>query len=263
MGFSQAYRQRAGSTTRGGAALSILGAALLVPLVCHSQADYAREQRWAEEIAPAIVVGEPVYLNLKSGRRFLAIYAPHPKATTGVIVVHGLGVHPDWGLINPLRSGLAERGYSTLAIQMPVLGADARSDQYPPLFPEAAERLAVAVAFLRGKGLAKIAVVSHSMGARMTNYYLNMTSNHGIAAWVAIGLPGTYAEPSTIGIPVLDLYAERDLPALLEAVKERAAALRGLRGSAQIEVPGADHFFTGQEGALVRRVKQFLDARVR
>jgi pimeloyl-ACP methyl ester carboxylesterase len=264
MHFGNVYRLFAGSGAHGSAVLLFLGAVLLlVPFICHSQADYAREHRWAEEIAPAIVVGEPVHLSLRSGRRFLAIYAPNPKATIGVIVVHGMGVHPDWGLINPLRSGLAEGGYSTLAVQMPVLGADARGDQYPPLFPEAAERLAVAVEFLRGRGLAKIAVVSHSMGARMTNYYLNATPNHGIAAWVAIGLPGAYMEPATIGIPVLDLYAERDLPALLEAVKQRAAALRGQRGSAQIEVPGADHFFAGQESALVRHVKQFLDARVR
>jgi DNA-binding CsgD family transcriptional regulator len=38
-----------------------------------------------------------------------------------VIVVHGLGVHPDRGLINPLRSQLAEQGYATLPVQMPVL----------------------------------------------------------------------------------------------------------------------------------------------
>ena len=236
---------------------------LLVPAVCHPQADYARERRWAEEITPSLVVGEPLYLELKSGRRFLAIYTPHAKTTAGVILVHGMGVHPDWGLINGLRSLLSEQGYSTLSVQMPVLAADARADQYPPLFPEAAERLAAAVAFLRGKGLARIAVVSHSLGARMTNCYFNMTPNPGITAWVAIGLSGAYAEPATIGVPVLDLFGEKDLAAVPEAVRQRASGLKGLRGSAQIEVPGADHFFTGREADLFRHVQVFLDRRLK
>ena len=262
MGFSEAYLHLAASAAPRRAALSILGAVLLlVPLVCHSQADYARERRWAGEIAPAIVVGETLYLELKSGRRFLAIYAPHPKATAGVIVVHGMGVHPDWGLINPLRSRLSEQGYSTLSVQMPVLAADAPGDQYPPLFPEAAERLGAAVAFLRGKGLPKIAVVSHSMGARMTNYYLNAIPDHGIAAWVAIGLSGTYPDPATIGVPVLHVFGEKE--DLAENAERRAAVLRGLRGSAQIEVPGADHFFAGRETELTRQVRVFLDLRLK
>src|SRR5689334_19061088 len=81
---------------------AMLLACLAVPVSCLAQADYAREQRWADEIAPAILVGDPVYLEIPSGRKFLTIYAPAPKSSTGVIVVHGIGVHPDWGLISPL-----------------------------------------------------------------------------------------------------------------------------------------------------------------
>jgi hypothetical protein len=36
-----------------------------------AQADYAREQRWASEITPAILVGDPVQLALPAGRKFL------------------------------------------------------------------------------------------------------------------------------------------------------------------------------------------------
>ena len=62
---------------------------------------------------------------------------------------------------------------------------------------------------------------------------------------------------------VLDLYGEKDFPAVLDHAGQRAAAIRGIRGSAQIQVPGADHFFAGMEGELVRRVRQFLDARLK
>jgi len=239
------------------------GLAFSETAVCFAQADYAREKRWADEITPAILAGDPVYLELKSGRTFLAIYTPSPKARAGVVVVHGSGVHPDWGLINPLRSQLAEQGYATLSVQMPVLAADARGEQYPPLFPEAAERLQTAVEFLRGKSYKKIAVVSHSMGSRMTNFFLNHAADPQIDAWVAIGLSGTYTEPAGIKVPVLDLYGGKDLPAVLDNAKPRAAALSRVRGSAQIQIGGADHFYNGQETELVTQVRQFLDLKLR
>jgi predicted alpha/beta-hydrolase family hydrolase len=237
----------------------MLALALLAPAVCLAQADYAREQRWAAEITPAILDGDPVYLALKSGHKFLTIYMPNAKARAGVIVVHGLGVHPDWGLIHPLRTQLAGQGYATLSVQMPVLAAEARGDEYPPLFPEAAERLAAAVAFLRGKGMERAAIVSHSMGARMSNFFLNQPGAPAIDAWVAIGISGLFTEPSTLKAPVLDLHGEKDLPAVLDNAEKRAAALKAVRGSGQIRVAGADHFFAGMEGELVRHVRLFLD----
>jgi predicted alpha/beta-hydrolase family hydrolase len=231
--------------------------------VCYAQADYAREKRWADEITPAILVGDPVYLELKSGHKFLAIYAPHPKAAAAVILVHGLGVHPDWGLINPLRSQLTEQGYTTLSVQMPVLAADADGARYPPLFPEAAERLQKAVAYLRGKGYARIALVSHSMGSRMANFFLNTVAEPHIDAWVAIGVTGTFTEPGTLKAPVLDVYAENDLPVVLQGAATRAAALRNVRGSGQIEIAGADHFYADREIELANQVQFFLNRKLK
>ena len=231
----------------------------MAPASALAQADYAREQRWADEISPAIVVGDPVYLGGGSSRRFLAIWASNPKAAAGVIVVHGLGLHPDWGLNGTLRSRLFEQGYATLSVQMPVLTAEAKGDRYPPLFPEAAERLTVAVAFLRKQGVKKIAIVSHSMGSRMTNYFLNHAPAAAIDAWVAIGLAGEFTEPATFKAPVLDLYGEKDFPAVINSSEKRAAAIRNIRGSGQLQVAGADHFFAGKEGDLVGHVRLFLD----
>lgn len=244
-------------------AANILCLLLLAPALALAQADYAREKRWADEITPSIVVGDPVYLELKSGRKFLALWTPSPKAAAGVIVVHGLGVHPDWGLISSLRSQLSEHGYSTLSVQMPVLEAEARGDKYPPLYPEAAERLAAAVAFLRGRNMKKVAIVSHSLGGQMTNYFLNHARDAHIDAWVAVGLAGEFTAPATFKAPVLDLFGEKDLPAVLNSSGKRAEAIRGVRGSGQVQVSGADHFFAGQENELVRRVRQFLDARLK
>lgn len=231
----------------------------LISLNCLAQADYAREQRWADEITPAILTGDPVQLALPAGRKFLGIYAPNTKAQAGVVVVHGLGVHPDWGLINPLRSQLSEQGYATLAVQMPVMAAGVSGEQYAPLFPEAAARIAAAVKFLRDKGHQKIVIVSHSYGARMTNVLLNQPDAPAISAWVAIGITGEYTRPETFKAPVLDLYGEHDFPVVLELAPGRADAIRKVRGSAQIRVAGADHFFYGMDNELVRNVKLFLD----
>jgi alpha/beta superfamily hydrolase len=50
---------------------------------------------------------------------------------------------------------------------------------------------------------------------------------------------------------------------VLVGAPTRAAAIRGIRGSGQIEVPGADHFFAGMENELVRQTKRFLDNRLK
>lgn len=228
-----------------------------------AQADYAREQRWADEITPTILVGDPVQLALPSGRKFLAIHTPNAKAQAGVIVIHGQGVHPDWGLINPLRSQLSDQGYTTLSVQMPVLAADAQGSAYSQLFPEAAERIAAAVQYLRGQGLKKIAIVSHSLGARMTNGFLNAAGRPAIDAWVSIGITSEYTRPETFDMPVLDLYGEKDFPGVLGLAQKRASSIAGIRGSAQIQVAGADHYFNGSTAELVRTVKLFLDRATR
>jgi len=164
--------------------------ALLLALVSSNgfaQADYAREQRWAAAITPAILVGDTVPLTLKDGRKFLGIYAPNAKARAGVVLVHGLGMHPDWSVVHPLRSQLAEQDYATLSVQMPVMAAGVPGEQYSPLFPEAAARIAVSVQYLRNKGHAKMVLVSHNYCPRMPNVPLHQDEAHAITAWGTIG----------------------------------------------------------------------------
>jgi dienelactone hydrolase len=177
-----------------------------------------------------------------------------------MIVVHGLGIHPDWGLIGALRSDLPDHGYTTLAIQMPVLAADAKGEDYAALFGDAGERLAAATAWLKAQGHSRVAIVSHSMGARMSNRFLASTPANGIAAWVAIGISsGEFADTAMLKLPILDIYGERDFPQVLQKAEARAAAISKLKGSAQIEVAGSDHYFTGSETALTAHVRRFLD----
>lgn len=231
---------------------------LLTTQFAFAAADYAREKKWADEITPGIVVGEPVYLEAK-GRKFLAIETVAPNARAGVIVVHGIGIHPDWGMIGTLRQRLADQGYTTLSIQMPVLAVDAQAKAYLPTFPEAAARIDAAVQALQARGYRKIAIVSHSLGARMSQAYFKAHPDTPVNAWVAMGMPGNESL-AVAKIPVYDLYGEKDLPAVLKHAKARADQIRGNPKSKQTKAPGADHFFTDQEDAMVKYVKDYLDA---
>lgn len=220
-------------------------------------ADYAREKKWADEIVPGIVVGDPVYLEMDTGHKFLTIYTEAKDAQVGVIVVHGIGVHPDWNMVGTLRTRLAEAGYTTLSVQMPVLANEAKSEQYDALFAEAAARLDVAVSFLQAKGYKKVAIVSHSMGSAMSRLYVRNNSSK-LVAWAALGMGHGY-DYRDIHTAVLDMYGENDLPSVLDRVTGRADSLKGNSLSMQIKVPKSDHFYTNHEDEMVSDVKCFLD----
>ncbi|MBT9611842.1 MAG: DUF3530 family protein [Burkholderiales bacterium] len=219
-------------------------------------ADYAREKKWADEITPGIVVGDAQYLEA-NGHKFLTLYTEAANAKAGLVIVHGIGVHPEHGLIGVLRSRLADAGYTTLSIQMPVLAVEAQSDAYRPLMPEAVERIKTAVQFLQSKDYKKIAVVSHSLGSRMSHAYFKANADTPAAAWVAIGM----ADDSYAGIkvPIFDLYGQKDNPPVRKNAKKRADSMKGKATSMQTRAPNADHFFTGQDDVLVKYVKEYLD----
>ncbi len=237
---------------------------LLVSLPAIAEPDYAREQRWADEITPAIVVGDPLYLAQKNGHKFLGIYTEAANAKMGVVVVHGIGINPDWGMIGTLRQRLPDHGYATLSIQMPVLAANARAEAYAETFPDAVERIELAVAALQAKGYERIALVSHSMGSRMAYAYMKRNPAD-VDAWAALGMAAAADghEPALIYIgidaPVLDLYGSQDLPQVLEGAALRRASLAGNKASRQVVIAGSDHFYAGHEDEMVKAVVDFLD----
>lgn len=219
--------------------------------------DYAREKKWASEVVPGLVVGDAVYLKQANGHEFLTLYTPVKGAKSAVIVVHGIGIHPDWGLIGTLRTDLADHGYTTLSVQMPILANDAKGSDYPPTFPEAAERLKLAVEFLKSKGYGQIAIVSHSLGSRMSHVYLSGTPDASVKVWASLGI-STVVDYGALKIPVLDLYGDKDLPDVLSNAGKRKQTLSGQPGSSQQVIAGADHFYNGKERDMVNAVSSFL-----
>jgi alpha/beta superfamily hydrolase len=233
---------------------------LMVALPAAGQ-DYAREKRWADEVVPNLVVGDAVWLETAGGHRFLAIYAPASRPKGAVVIVHGIGVHPDHGVIGILRARLTDLGWTTLSVQMPVQAADAKSDAYyPAVFPEAAERIGKAAQWLAAKGDARLAVVSHSMGSWMANAYFDGVSSSPFRAWACLGLTGGYSLRTWFtSRPILDVYGENDLEPSLRAAgwRELAVATAGT-GSRQVMIAGADHFYAGREDELARAISDWL-----
>ncbi len=222
--------------------------------------DYEREKRWAAEVVPNLVVGDAVRLKLPSGREFMGLFAEAKNPKAAILLVHGVGVHPDHGVIGVLRVALSEMGYATLSIQMPVQKAEAGvDDYYPAVFPEAAARIQAGADWLAAKGLARPVLLSHSMGSWMANVYYEKTPDVPFSAWVCMGLTGGFGRMGNVKVPVLDLYGENDLPQTLRADWRRRITLNTIAGSKQVMIPGADHHYTGREKQLAAAIRDFVD----
>ncbi len=242
---------------------TICAAAMCAPLFAIAQqqpSDYAREKRWADEILPSIVSGEPVWLEAPRTEKFLGIYTEVKNAKGAIILAHGLGVHPDYGLIGELRTRLADAGYTTLSIQMPILSADAPAARYPVLFWEADARFAAAMTYLKRKRYEKIVLLSHSMGSRMANHYVGAHPLVPLSGWISLSISnGEFASIKRLKFPIFDVYAENDLDAVVQGAQKRAAVLERMRGSSQTMVFATDHLFARKEKELVSLIGLLLE----
>ena len=233
--------------------------------------DLEKEQRWADQVVDAIIDGDAVWLN--DGKSdFLGIYteAAEDKGRA-VIVMHGTGIHPNWTqVVQPLRVGLTEDDWNTLSIQMPVLPNEAEYPEYAPLYDEVAPRIDAAIKYLKEQGSKDIMLVAHSQGSAMTVYYLS-NSKPDVKGFVAIGMASFDGDPrmnsikslEKIKLPVLDLYGTEDLEEIVASAGSRVAAAEkaGNKNYTQKQITG-NHFFDGQEEALVETVADWLDKTV-
>ena len=229
--------------------------------------DKEKEKRWAEQISDALLDGDAIHLN-DGTANFLAIdtRADDPK-DVGVIVIHGIGIHPDWPtIVQPLRVQLAADGWNTLSLQMPILNNDASAEDYKPLMKEVPARIDAGIRYMYKHGAKKIVLIAHSLGAEMTNYYLahkkvyqEAQTETPIIGYIGIGMnTGNEDFLKKITIPVFDLYGEKDLPGVLSSVSSRAKAASHNKNYSQKKIAGANHFFEDQDDDLVKAVEAAL-----
>jgi pimeloyl-ACP methyl ester carboxylesterase len=236
--------------------------------VAVNASDIEREKRLASEIVDSIMDGDAEFLNA-DGHEFLAIYTEADEPRGGVVIMHGRGYHPDWSdVANPLRVGLAENGWNTLSIQMPVLDKEARFYDYLEIMEEAGPRIEAAIDFLQDQGNEKIVLIAHSCSVHMTMDWIDRGLMHDVDAFVGIGMGAVdYQQPmkrpfplDKMQVPVLDVYGEDEFPAVLRSAPERLAMMRkaGNPKSKQMTVPNANHYFTDQGEALLEAITPWL-----
>ncbi len=253
-------------------AILTVSGCLTLPLL---GADLSREQRVRERLEERHVTGEVLTLSAQ-GSNFLGLFVPAtvPKSRLrgGVVLLHGLDSHPDEGrVIRPLRIHLAEHGWDTLAIQLPLADSEAPLSDYLALIPEAIPRIDMAVAFLKQRDISHILLMGHDLGARMGLAYLAANPPEEVRGLAALGLvtdrqdtpPATdvvLAGLRKIQLPILDLYGTRDLPEVLASARDRkiAAQEAGNTHYHQATLPEANHFFEQMTTLLVGRVRGWL-----
>ena len=239
--------------------------------------DLEREKRMAVEVEDAVLDGEVIYLIVSvdgKDHEFMAIDTETEGDAKGaVIILHGRGFHPNWeDAIFPLRTQLPAKGWRTLSLQMPVLEKSAKYYDYVPLFSQAAPRIEAGIKHLKEQGVDNIVLFAHSCGAHMAMDWVRNkadTIGENISAYIGAGMGATdykqkMAKPFPLAemkIPVLDIYGEKEFPAVIRMAPDRLDAMQkaGNAKSKQVIVPGADHYFKDAGDALVSDISKWLD----
>ncbi|RUM86005.1 MAG: hypothetical protein DSZ20_04485 [Candidatus Thioglobus sp.] len=233
--------------------------------------DFERETRMIAEIEDSVMDGDVEYLPLKDDKEVFSIYM-EPDADTpkgGVIILHSRGYHANWSnAIKPLRIGLAEKGWHTLSVQMPVLDKNAKYYDYVPIFPYAHERIDAALSFYKQRGIDNVVLIGHGCGAHMSMSYIDKYGDENISAYIGIGMGATDYKQKIVKefpldkmlTPVLDVFAENDFPGVIRLSESRQNLMDVAANakSAQMVIKGADHYY--KENGTAQVLTNTIDA---
>jgi len=239
--------------------------------VCAVAYNYSYEERIAKQLAAGLPESEVLWLRA-GGREFISLYRGHNtgQARGAIIILHGMGGHPDWPeIVSPLRSALPALGWATLSIQLPVLSPGDPIADYGRTLGDAKQRLQAAVQQLRDWQFSNIVVIGHSFGAATAAQVLGNPGLKAVKAFVGISMQAPqFLSPrlkllhhlESISIPVLDIYGSRDtLEVRREADDRRLAARKNdNRAYQQTVVEGADHYFSAVLDVLLKRIQGWL-----
>lgn len=232
--------------------------------------DFEREDRMIGEIEDSVMDGDVEYLPLENDKEVFSIYmepdADKPKG--GVILLHSRGYHANWSsTIKPLRIGLADKGWHTLSVQMPVLDKNAKYYDYVPIFPYAHERIDAALNFYKQRGIDNIILIGHGCGAHMSMSYIDKYGDDKISAYIGVGMGATDYKQKIVKqfpldkmlTPVLDVFAENDFPGVIRLSESRQGLMDIIANakSEQIVIKSADHYY--KEDSAVKALTDTID----
>lgn len=235
--------------------------------------NFLREKRIASQIEEAVMDGEVEYLKLKNKREIFSIYMESEIEPTkgGIIILHNRGHHPNWiDTIKPLRIGLAEQGWNTLSVQMPVLEKAAKYYDYVPIFPYSHMRIEAAIEFYKKQGIENIILIAHGCGAHMAMSYIDKYGDKNISAYIGIGMGATDYKQKIIkefpldkmNVPILDIYAEQDFAGVKRTAPYRNKLIKFANNtkSRQLIIKEANHYYQKETSykKLIKEINSWL-----
>jgi pimeloyl-ACP methyl ester carboxylesterase len=234
--------------------------------------DLEREKLVSEKLAEEVEQGEVFWLEAKD-EKFLALLfkQTNKRANGAVIILHGMSAHADWPqLITPIRTSLPDHGWTTLSIQLPVIAPKNQVEDYGKTLDRAAARIEAAIKLLHEHKFRNIVAVGHSFGAASALSYLEQEKSQKIISVIAIGLQDyAFVKPQIdiLGliektkIPILDIYGSRDYKEVRDQAADRRLAAKkgGNYKYNQVEIEGADHYFTRLEEELIKRMRGWMN----
>jgi len=213
--------------------------------------------------------GEIIELDADGGS-FIAIFqsSGRDQSHGGIILLHDQGTSANsLELIRPLRLGLSQAGWDTLSLQLPSTPRDRVRAASKSRRTIILGRLQAGLAWLKArKSLNQVVVAQGDSGGPALKFASEKPPRE-LRALVLLSSPVEPAEADgaadaliRIRLPVLDIYAERDHYAVLDAAQARrnAAAGREDKQYRQAKVPGAVPGFFGLEDSLLSRVRGWL-----
>ncbi len=261
----------------------------LLPVMQGKAAQTAIEKQWRQQLSQQQLSGERLELEA-GGSKFLAIYQHYQskKEYGAAIVLHDKAMHPDWQkVVQPLRLQLADKGWNTLSIQLPIQGKALDLEALTKFYADGAARVAAAVDYLRQKKVANIFIIAYGRGGYPAfSYVVNVleTADKETTASIKglvlvshssyIGQPvakgqkphpeNTAAMIEKLKIPLLDIYGSYDNLAVLNSSQaKRAAANHAGIDFSQQQVLHADHFYQAQQQQLVQRIHGWMRRQIK
>lgn len=243
----------------------------LVLLGSAATADLLTSQRMQREITEAgDLRGEVIELQTKDGP-FLAIHRPRQRgpARGGIVLLHDrLGNADSEEAIRPLRLGLAEAGWDTLSLQLPIqprsAGAGHDTDG------SNAALLDEGMAWLKARDIDRLVLLAQGDRAGMALQWAAAQRMQELRALILLSAP--LASPPgddlrsslrASGLPLLDIYAERDYPPVIATAPNRSMLGIDNPGYRQRVLPDATSGFFGAEQELIDSIRAWLSANVK
>lgn len=255
------------------------------------------EQRLIEQLSRQLAQGEVASLQVGDHKVF-AIFSETitGSAQGGAILLHDNGAHANWpAVIEPLRKGLPQFGWSTLSLQLPLVSGETLVG-YSAALSEIFSRIKAATDFLHAKGITNIVIIGDGMGAIAAAAYAASADAAQIKAFVGINVgyfKGADAKIDTLALiekitmPMLDIFGTSARVEVVGSAETRATAAKkagikafqsqkldsfkqsavartpfvdktGYIAYRQMKIIGADSGFTAMEDLLLKRIVGWL-----